>query len=438
MADMNLTARWVFPVSGPPLERGVLMISDGRVVAAARHGRLTPDVDLGNVAIVPGFVNAHTHLDLTGARGLLPPTPDFPAWLRSVIAYRRTRTQEQIDFDIQSGIAECLQYGVTEVLDISVDGRSHFWLADSPLSGIVYHEIRGLTAERADASLAVARQWVEKSLRTFSEPLQHLESLLPEPATEWEKKLARLLAKLREDPKQVMGRTDVSARLQRGLSAHAPYSIRFSAIREIFEYSRRFQFHPLPIAIHVAETADEMMLVKSQSGPFVAFLKDLGVWDPEGLAVNVESIVELAGDDQPVLFVHANYLSPETRIPPKSSIVYCPRTHAAFGHPTHPFREFLNRGVHVMLGTDSLASNPDLSVLAEARFVASQHADFNRAALLGMATSTLSPGESADFVVIPLPNRAEADPHELLFNSDLPVQSTWIGGERVFNLDSAT
>ena len=56
-------------------------------------------------------------------------------------------------------------------------------------------------------------------------------------------------------------------------------------------------------------------------------------------------------------------------IPPHSSIVYCPRTHAAFGHPPHPFRDFLARGVRVALGTDSLASNPDLDLLAEARFV---------------------------------------------------------------------
>src|SRR5262249_50625703 len=99
MADMNLTARWVFPVSGPPLERGIVVISGSDIVAVEAHGSRKADIDFGNAAITPGFVNAHTHLDLTGARGLTPPTPDFTAWLRSVIAYRKTRTPEQIDAD---------------------------------------------------------------------------------------------------------------------------------------------------------------------------------------------------------------------------------------------------------------------------------------------------------------------------------------------------
>src|SRR5262249_13505457 len=147
-------------------------------------GCLTPDVDFGNVAIVPGFVNAHTHLDLTGARGLTPPTPDITAWLRSVIAYRKTRTPDQVDADIQAGIAEGLRFGVTEVLDSSVAGRSYDWLAKSPLSGIVYHEIRGLTAERAATSLARARHWVEQSLDDFSEFFDQISQELPTPTTE--------------------------------------------------------------------------------------------------------------------------------------------------------------------------------------------------------------------------------------------------------------
>ena len=110
------------------------------------------------------------------------------------------------------------------------------------------------------------------------------------------------------------------------------------------------------------------------------------------------------------------------------SIVYCPRTHAAFGHPPHPFREFLARGVRVCLGTDSLASNPDLDILAEARFVHRRYPDFPGDALLRMVTlsgaealgwadeaGSLEPGKSADFVAVPLPDRDAADPHELLF-----------------------
>ena len=94
----TLTARWVFPVSGPPLANGVVTIRGDKIEAVEPRGIRSPDDDLGNVAIIPGLVNAHTHLDLSGAAGSIPPTdPDhFTDWLRGVIAYRRSRTPEQV------------------------------------------------------------------------------------------------------------------------------------------------------------------------------------------------------------------------------------------------------------------------------------------------------------------------------------------------------
>ena len=120
------TARWVFPVGGPPLPNGVVTVSGDRIEAVEPHGTRTPDEDFGNAAIIPGLVNPHTHLDLSGARGLIPPTdPDhFTDWLRGVIAYRRTRTPEQVQADIREGLAECLRFGTTLIGDIASEGAS--------------------------------------------------------------------------------------------------------------------------------------------------------------------------------------------------------------------------------------------------------------------------------------------------------------------------
>ena len=116
MADeFTLTARWVFPVTSPPLERGLVTVVGDRIAAVEPHGSRAADIDLGNTALTPGFVNAHTHLDLTGARGQTPPTSDFVGWLRKVIAYRRERTTEQVAEDVQAGIAESLRSGTTLV-----------------------------------------------------------------------------------------------------------------------------------------------------------------------------------------------------------------------------------------------------------------------------------------------------------------------------------
>jgi cytosine/adenosine deaminase-related metal-dependent hydrolase len=115
------TARWVFPVSGSPLPNGTVTVRADRVEAVLPRGERTPDEDFGNAAIIPGLVNPHTHLDLSGARGLISPTdPDhFTDWLRGVIAYRRTRTPEQVQADIRAGLAECLRFGTTLVVDIA-------------------------------------------------------------------------------------------------------------------------------------------------------------------------------------------------------------------------------------------------------------------------------------------------------------------------------
>lgn len=85
----TLTARWVFPVDRPPLERGVVAFADEKIAVVEPYGRRTADLDLGDAAVLPGLVNAHTHLDLSGMHSLAPPTPHFTDWLRRVISHRR-------------------------------------------------------------------------------------------------------------------------------------------------------------------------------------------------------------------------------------------------------------------------------------------------------------------------------------------------------------
>jgi aminodeoxyfutalosine deaminase len=219
-----------------------------------------------------------------------------------------------------------------------------------------------------------------------------------------------------------------------GLSTHAPYSVAIGLIRSAARNGYR-------LAIHLAETRAELELLAHHTGPFRTFLEELGVWAPEGLAKSVDEVIWRSSRAPSVLYVHANFLAPGTWIPPHGTVVYCPRTHAAFGHPPHPFRDFLRRGIRVALGTDSLASNPDLDVLAEMRFVHQRHPDISGDLLLRMSTlsgaealgwadetGSLTPGKSADLVVVPLPNQ-EGTPHELLLTSSQPVARTLFRGQ---------
>src|SRR5262245_36313863 len=94
--EHTLTARWVFPVSGPPMPQGTVTVRGDLIAAVHPAGARTADVDLGNTAIIPGLVNAHTHLDLSGMRGKVPPGPDFVGWLRDVIEFRRGQDPDRL------------------------------------------------------------------------------------------------------------------------------------------------------------------------------------------------------------------------------------------------------------------------------------------------------------------------------------------------------
>ena len=389
----TVRARWVFPVAGPPLEGGTVTVQGHRILAVQPSSPGSPARDLGDVAILPGLVNAHTHLDLSGLKGRLPPGDDFFSWLRGVIGYRRMLAPDQVTADIRAGLAESLSFGTTLLGDISSQGYGWAVLVSAPVWSVVFYEVLGLPRARARQAWRDARAWLSSHRAT--------------------------------------------ATCRPGLSPHAPYSVRASVFRAVASWSAR---HNLPVATHLAETRAEEQLLRTRNGPFREFLTELGAWDPQGLVPGQAAVVRLLAGLPQATFVHANYLA-ASALPPGGRIVYCPRTHAAFGHASHPFREYLAAGVSVALGTDSLASNPDLNVLGEARFLHKRHPDLAGEALLRMATvagaealgwqeqtGSLVPGKSADLVVLPIEPRTAKNPHDLLWESSArPIRVLWRG-----------
>jgi len=388
----TVTARWLFPVAGPPLEGGHLTFVGERITAVEPLGRRAADIDFGNAAILPGLVNAHTHLDLTGMRGLAPPSPDFIAWLRQVIAHRRARTPDEVVADVRVGLAECLASGTTLVGDISADGGSWSMLADTPLRAVVFRELIGLPKDRAERAWQSAQRW--------------------------------------------LGACPPRPNCRPGLSPHAPYSARVSLIKAVASSG-------LPVAVHLAESLAERELLEEHAGPFVPFLQEFGAWDPVGLAKSPEHVLRLAASDAPTLFIHGNYLAASAAVPTTASVVYCPRTHAAFGHSPHSFHDMRGRNIRVALGTDSLASNPDLSILNEIRFLHVEYPELRGELLLQLATlkgaealgwadscGSLEEGKSADFIALPLPEREAVDPHVLWLEDDREPAQVWIRGQQ--------
>jgi cytosine/adenosine deaminase-related metal-dependent hydrolase len=396
----TIRARLVFPVDAPPIAGGRVTIRGEHIVRVAADG--PADLDVGNAALLPGFVNAHTHLDLGMLHGRCPPTPDFTAWLRCVIAGRWAASPERVQQAVADGITACLRSGTTLVGDISAAGASWERLAASPLRAVVFLELLGLPHERADLAIESLHEW---------------------------------LCKL---PAESQRHGDSACRCRPGISPHAPYS----AHRRLLERSAsEADIRSLPWAIHLAESREELQVLRRMAGPFVEFLRELNAWSPDGLVTSPEEVVEIARHVRTALLVHGNYLAADAPVWPGQTIVYCPRTHTAFSHSPHPLVAFLERGVRIALGTDSLASNPDLDILAEARHVHAHRPELagdqllrmltvDGAAALGWGdhTGTLTPGKLADLVVLPLRDTETADPHTLLWESELTVQAVMIGG----------
>jgi cytosine/adenosine deaminase-related metal-dependent hydrolase len=234
----------------------------------------------------------------------------------------------------------------------------------------------------------------------------------------------------------------------RGLSPHAPYSVHPDLYRELIQLAVD---HSAPVAVHLAETQAELELLASGAGPLVELLRNFGAWRSDAIPRGSRTLdyLQPLADVSRGLVVHGNYLSDadiDFLAEHKNlTVVYCPRTHAYFGHAAHPWRRLLARGVNVAIGTDSRASNPDLSLWHELRFLVEQFPDADRREILELGTQrgaralgldaevgTLTPGKSADLAVVALPAKEAADPAALLFDARSRVTAALAAG-RVLN-----
>ncbi|MGA2031285.1 MAG: amidohydrolase family protein [Thermoguttaceae bacterium] len=422
---MNLRARYVFPVAGPPIADGVVTLRGSRITAVGRQ-RLSGDCrDLGNVAILPGLVNAHAHLDLSDLPVPLGAPPvDFVDWIKRVMAHRRT-VGEGRGRALSLGLRESVGHGTTAIGDMAqpagtgpffgqmklgwprVVDRKHgpvpfkvAWNA-APVDGTVFLEIIAPTPERVAAACELALRHQQSACR--------------------------------------------SAPWRPGLAPHAPYSVHPELLRRMVALSADFG---LPLALHLAESREELELLRSCTGPLRGLLEDLGAWHPELLPAPARPLDYLRRLAQAhrALIVHGNYLDEEeiafvAAQRGQMAVVYCPRTHAWFGHRRYPLEELLAAGAVVALGTDSRASSPDLSMLAEMRQVHDKHASVPGNVVLELATiraaaalgraheiGSLEPGKYADLAVVALADGEPSDPHELLLAGDGPVVARYFRG----------
>ena len=345
----SISARYIFSEAANLHSDATLILDDDRIVEVCR--RLPADVELGNVAIIPQLVNTHTHLELSGFQEPIAGAGiSFSNWIEAIVSGRRGTPPNREDQLVacQQGIAEAILGGGGAIGDIVSSPVADFPWPQEPVFLTRFLELIGLSVDRVPALFESATAYVTESA----------------------------------SPELPVG-------CRRGLSPHAPYTVHPQLLEEVCSLSKRNGF---PVAMHLAESPEELELITSRCGPFVEVLDKLEAWDPTAIPRGIDAMfyLEQLAQAHRALVVHGTFLNSREMAflaqRPHMTVVYCPRTHAYFPHGDYPLAEYLAAGVPVALGTDSRASNPDLSIFEEMKFVASVHPTVSATAILEMGT----------------------------------------------------
>ncbi len=401
---MLLRAAWVAPIAGPPLRGGGVRIAGGRIAAVAPAEELPADgepvTDLGDVLLLPGLVNPHTHLELTCYAGQIAPA-GFWDWLPQLVRLRAAPGQwEREQRGVAVGAWQSLRAGVTCVGDISRRNLAWSVLRGIPIRKVCFVELLSL-ADHPPRDLA---------------------------------ELRAAAAQVEEDPLLTVG-----------ITPHTPFTVPVDQVRGALALAAELG---RPWCTHWAETREERAFLHGAGeipGFLAALLEQCGVRSPRSHPLDVlEQCTWGAG---PGALAHCNYVEPgdaERLAAAGHTVMYCPRAHRFFGHAPHPYRELKRAGVPVALATDSAASNQDLALLRELQFVRQFLPDPPPpAALLEMVTrtaaralgleqrvGTLEPGKEADLAAFPC--RPDApDPIAELIDAAPPPVGVWVAGQRV-------
>lgn len=392
-----------------------MAVEDGEIVAVGSLDLLKTVcpgevVEYPDCVIMPGLVNAHSHLELTHfpawklRHGMDYAPRTFVDWLIQVVKVRRGLGPEDIRLSVQEGLRICRESGTTTLGEI-LSARDLLSLyAESSLAGRLYLEAIGQEPARCAAFLGEIEQAAGEITGGF----------LP------------------------------------GLSPHTPYTISEAFGRELGHKSREWG---LPCAIHLAEPAAEEMFLFDSSGPLAETFYPHVHWEQYLPAARkttsvryLDSLGLLAADTAAIHCVHVTPADAEILREREVSIVLCPRSNDKLNVGTAPAHLFKKLGIPLALGTDSLASNDSLSLFDEARFAAAQWPGlFSPEELLFMmtlggaqtlglddVTGSLIPGKRADFLVVEAAGAPEQLPERIIYEGKL--REVFVQGASAFSL----
>ncbi len=323
---MIIRARVVVTMDGPPIDNGAVVVTADRIIDVGKFSDITKKhsadevVDLGEQGLLPGLINAHCHLDYSCLRGKIPPQKSFSDWIRAINAEKSKLSSKDYVRSINEGFAEAKRFGTTTMANLTA------------------------FPELVSQVEAPIRTWWFAELIDVRDPARASE--LVDFAVE-----------------------RLKSQKHWGLSPHAL----FTASAELYRCCEEVARHNnVLLSTHLAESREELSMFQNASGALYEFLKEIGREMTDcGKGTAVERFLAIGGT-VPYLLVHLNELKGGDfgrleKLVDRSSIVHCPRSHQYFEYSPFEFQKLHGLGFNIGLGTDSLASNDDLSLFAEMR-----------------------------------------------------------------------
>jgi len=332
--DLQLyLAKWVLPITAAPIHRGGIAVAGGKIALVGSESMLrtqfphAPVRDFGQAALLPGFVNVHSHLELTGMRGFLEDS-SFVNWLARLTRVRSLLSGEDLLESARAGVCEAIRSGQTTVADVGTSQAGFEALCQSGQRGIFFQEVFGLRAEDAQESLKGLKRTV-KDLRSLGASTSFVAI---------------------------------------GVSPHSAYTVAANVFRSVTEYAVT---NGLPVCIHAAESQAEDDFVRRGRGGFGEIYNNRGIpWSPPRTST-IRYLSSLGVLTSKPLLIHCVKVDDEDIhliADSGSKIAHCPKSNAKLGHGIAPLLDFLRARIPVGLGTDSVVSNNVCDMISEARF----------------------------------------------------------------------
>ena len=371
---MIVRARTVVTMNGPPIENGAVDVSGDRITAVGpfdeiRRSHAGEVLDLGEQILLPGLINAHCHLDYHLLRGRIPPKDSFTDWIREINVERARMSPRGYVDSINEGFIEAAEFGTTSIANLTGFPDLIAQLSE-PIRTWWFAELIDVRNPKGSGEL------VDRAVN-------HLKS-----KKYW------------------------------GLAPHAPFTASADLYRRCNDIGER---QNIRLTTHLAESLEEMQMSFDRSGPLANFLSEINpdLFEYSG-KTPVEHMLDIVGTlNDRWLVVHLNSILPSdaellAKQSTKCHVVHCPRSHEYFRHERFEFQRLRDVGLNICLGTDSLASNTDLSLFAEMRAFQKSYPNVSGREILELVTvnaaralhrqnelGRIAPNFYADLIAVP-------------------------------------